>query len=437
MTPGIRGKLIVFTLAIVMLVGSGLSWFFLRRLNLVLLEQHHATTELITESTLNEVRDPLYLLNVNQIRETLKHALSQDGVTEAVVLDKTGRVLSDGTSQNRNWLQPSQDAEVKKMVATRQPVDDMHGGFIHRGRLIEAPGGELLGFLYLEHSIDSLQRAKEVALWFSLGITAAFLTLGALLAWLLAHRATGPLRRMLKAVQRIGAGELTTPLPSGRKDEIGALQDGINAMAKSIHDATVYLEDKIKERTDQLETLSKTDLLTHLLNRRGMTERIEVEIIRAKREHKRLGILWIDADHFKAINDTHGHAVGDRALVIIGDSIRSTLRPYDCASRWGGDEFMAMFMDADEAHLRRIADRLLSAVASNTSLKLADETVVPLHVTIGGASLLADDDLESLLHKADHALYRAKANGRNQCCIHPEGDKRTLDPLNVGHEGAG
>jgi diguanylate cyclase (GGDEF)-like protein len=423
MTFGIRGKLIVFTLAIVMLVGSGLSWFFLRKLNVLLIEHHNATTELITESTLNEVRDLLYFLNVNQVREVLKRALSRDGVKEAVVLDKTGRILSDGTSENRNWLLPSQDDEVKRMVATRQPVNDIHGDLIHRGRLVEAPGGELLGFLYLEHSMESLQQAKQVALWFSLGITAMFLALGAILAWLLAHRATGPLRHMLAAVQRIGAGELTKPLPTGRRDEIGALQDGINAMAKSIHDATVYLEDKIKERTDQLDTLSKTDLLTHLLNRRGMTERIELEIIRAKRENKPLGLLWIDADHFKAINDTHGHAVGDRALVIIGDSIRSTLRPYDCASRWGGDEFMAMFMDADEAHLSTIADRLLSAVASNRSLKLADETVVQLHVTIGGASLLADDDLESLLHKADHALYRAKANGRNQYCNHAEGDR--------------
>ena len=427
MTLGIRGKLIVFTLAIVMLVGSGLSWFFLRRLNLVLVEQHNATTELITESTLNEVTDPLYLLNVNQVREVLKRALSHDGVKVAVVLDKFGRILSDGTAQNRNWLLPSQDDEVIRMVATRQQIDDMHGGLIHRGRLVEAPGGELLGFLYFEHSFESLQRAKQVALWFSLGITAVFLTLGALLAWLLAHRATGPLRRMLAAVEQIGAGELTTQLPTGRRDEIGALQDGITAMAKSIHDATVHLEDKINERTDQLETLSKTDLLTHLLNRRGMTERIEVEIIRAKREHKRLGLLWIDADHFKAINDTHGHPVGDRALVIIGDSIRTTLRPYDCASRWGGDEFMAMFMDADEAHLSRIAERLLSAVASNRTLKLADGTVVQLHVTIGGASLQAGDNLESLLHKADHALYRAKSNGRNQYCIHPEGDQPEMD----------
>lgn len=432
MTLGIRGKLIVFTLAIVMLVGSGLSWFFLRKLNAVLVEQHKATTELITETTLSEVRDLLYFLNVNQVSEVLKRTLSRDGVKEAMVLDKTGRILSDGTSDNRNWLLPAQDDEVRKMVAARQPVNDTHGELIHRGLLIEAPGGELLGFLYLEHSMESLQRAQQEALWFSLGITAVFLALGAALAGLLAHRSTGPLRRMLTAVQKIGAGEATNPLPTGRTDEIGALQNGINAMAKSIHDATVYLEDKIKERTDQLETLSKTDLLTHLLNRRGMTERIEVEIIRAKREGKRLGLLWLDADHFKVINDTHGHAVGDQALSIIGDSIRSTLRPYDCASRWGGDEFMVMLVDADDAQLRTIADRLLSAVAHNRSLKLDDGTVVPVQVTIGGAALLPEDDMERLLHKADHALYRAKAGGRNRFCIHSEGDEGVVDRADAG-----
>lgn len=434
MNIGIQGKLVAFTMAIVMLVGGGLSWFFLRQLNLILVEQNNAKMELITASTLNEVRDPLYLLNVNQVREALKHALSHEATKEAIVLDSTGRILSDGTSENRNWLRPSQDDEVKRMVSTRQPVDDFHGGLIHRGRLVEAPGGELLGFLYLEYSIESLERAKKSALWFSLGITGAFLTVGALLAWLLAHRGTGPLRRMLVAVQRIGVGERTTPLPTGRRDEIGALQDGINAMAESIYDARAHLEGKIKERTDQLEVLSKTDLLTSLLNRRGMTEQIEVEIIRAKRENKPLGLLWIDADHFKAINDTHGHAVGDRALIIIGDSIRTTLRPYDCASRWGGDEFMAMFTYADEATLSVIADRLLIAVARNRSLELANEVVVQLHVTIGGAVLRADDNLESLLYKSDHALYRAKLNGRNQYCIHLEADERPVDQLNAGRE---
>lgn len=422
MTLGIQGKLIVFTLAIVMLVGSGLSWFFIRKLNLVLVEQFHATTELVTESTLNEVRDPLYFLNVNRLSEVLKHALSNKMVMEAMVLDTSGRILSDGTSQNPLWLQNVPDAEAKVMVATRKPVDDMHGGRVHKGRLVEGPGGELLGFIYFEYTTEELRRAQRMNLWGGLGITGAFLTLGALLGGLLAHRATRPLKLMLRAVQMIGSGALAAELPGGRRDEIGALQEGINAMAKSVHDSTVFLEEKIKERTNQLETLSKTDLLTQLLNRRGMTERIELEIIRVQRENNAMGLLWIDADHFKAINDQYGHAVGDRALVIIGQAIRGILRPYDCASRWGGDEFMAMLLNIDNTLLSTIAGRILSAVASNRELTLEDGTVVQLHVTIGGATLSADDDLKSLLHKADGALYVAKAKGRNQCIIHTDSD---------------
>jgi diguanylate cyclase (GGDEF)-like protein len=341
-----------------------------------------------------------------------------------MVLDTEGRVLSDGTSQNPLWLQHTQDAEAKAMVASRRPVNDMHGGRVHKGRLVEAPGGELLGFVYFEYSTEKLLREQRLNLWGSLGITAAFLSLGALLAGLMAHRATRPLKRMLAEVQKIGTGELVTGLPTGRTDEIGALQEGINAMAKSVHDATAYLEDKVRERTDQLETLSKTDLLTQLLNRRGMTEQISLEMARAQRENKTLGLLWVDADHFKVINDAYGHAVGDRALVIIGQSIRASLRPYDCASRWGGDEFMAMLRNTDEALLRTIADRVVNAVANSRELTLDDGTVVQFHVTIGGATLLPGEDMECLLHRADHALYKAKANGRNQYVINPgEGGK--------------
>lgn len=422
MTLGIQGKLIVFTLAIVLLVGSGLSWFFIRKLNLVLAEQFTINADLVIESTLNEVRDPLYFLNVNQLHEVLKHALTHDEVREAMVLDTEGRILSDGTSQNPLWLQRTQDVGAKVMVANRRPVNDVYGELAHKGRLVEAPGGELLGFVYFKYSTEKLKGEQWLNLWGSLGITAAFLSLGAFLAGLMAHRATRPLKRMLAEVQKIGNGELVTSLPSGRTDEIGALQDGINAMAKSIHDATAYLEDKIKERTDQLETLSKTDLLTKLLNRRGMTEQIDLEMARAQRENKALGLLWIDADHFKVINDVYGHAFGDRALLIIGESIRMSIRPYDCASRWGGDEFMALLLNTDEALLSTIADRVVNAVATSRELTLEDGTVVQLHVTIGGTILLPGESLETLLHKADAALYAAKANGRNQYLIHHDVD---------------
>lgn len=417
-TFGIRGKLIAYTLAIVLLVGSGLSWFFTRELNQRLLDQFNATTELVTQETLGAVRDPLYFLNVSQVREVLKRALSNAEIQEVVVLDASGRILSDGSAENRRWLQAVTDAEAKTMIATKQPITVTQGGLVHMGRLVLAPGGDLLGYLYFEYSTESLRRAKKKVYWLSLGITAAFLALGGVLAWLLATQATRPLTLMLAAVKKIGAGDLEASLPTGRTDEIGALQEGINAMARSVHDATVYLEARVRERTEQLETLTKTDLLTQLLNRRGMAERIETEITRAKRENRSLGLLSIDADHFKSINDTHGHAAGDRALSAIAEAIRSTLRPYDSASRWGGDEFMAMFPDADEAHLRAIAARLLGAVANNRELTLDDGTVVQLRITIGGAALAHDDDFESLLHKADHALYVAKEHGRNQYLIH-------------------
>ncbi len=193
--------------------------------------------------------------------------------------------------------------------------------------------------------------------------------------------------------------------------ELHRLANHFMQMAESVHESKRDLEQKVHERTVDLERLAKIDPLTELYNRRGMTEQLEANLNRAQREHTTIGILWIDVDHFKEINDTLGHATGDEALKIVARMIKDTIRSYDLAARWGGDEFLVLSFVSDNIALEHFANRLRSAIA-NYAFPFQG-----VSVTVSVGCVLSDDthQLDTLLHHADRALYQAKNSGRD--CI--------------------
>ncbi len=195
--------------------------------------------------------------------------------------------------------------------------------------------------------------------------------------------------------------------------EIGRLMKRFVQMSKSVTVSRRDLEFKVQERTIALERLTKIDPLTELLNRRGMSERIEAELKRTRRETQRLGILWLDLDCFKEINDNHGHAIGDQALIAVSRIIDATIRPYDVAARWGGDEFLIMLYPTDEDVLLSLGERLRLAIAACSAVVDATGNRIPLSASIGGHLANAGEEFNNVLSQADRALYAAKAAGRN------------------------
>lgn len=172
------------------------------------------------------------------------------------------------------------------------------------------------------------------------------------------------------------------------------------------------LELKVKERTAALEKLAQIDPLTELYNRRGMTERIDTLCNQSLREGSYYGVLCIDVDFFKEINDRHGHETGDHALILISNLIRAIIRPYDCAARWGGDEFLILVQNCDEETLRSIGERICHAADSSRELLDAEGKPIHLSLSIGGI-MAGYQETDYILRKADEALYAAKASGRN------------------------
>ncbi len=222
-----------------------------------------------------------------------------------------------------------------------------------------------------------------------------------------------PISQLDQAMQLIEKGKN----PSGQiqhsgDDEVGRLIHRFMQMAQTILNSRRELEQKIQDRTADLERLAQIDPLTELYNRRGMTARLEEKIHRAHRENREIGLLWLDIDWFKEINDTMGHAAGDNALTMVAERIKDTIRSYDLAARWGGDEFLILLQPADEKTLAQLAERLRSAIANNPI------NTISITVSIGGCLSRDGEQIGSLLQNADQALYEAKAQGRNRFCAY-------------------
>jgi len=166
----------------------------------------------------------------------------------------------------------------------------------------------------------------------------------------------------------------------------------------------------------QLRAAARTDAKTGLLNAKAWQEEAEREIVRADREGHSVAILIADLDHFRRINEAHGHLAGDVALVAAVAALSGGLRPYDLLGRFGGEEFTAVLPRTGRAEAGLIAERLCRAVASAPIV--IDGEAVTLSVSIGVAVLGEHGrDLTDLLATADHALYSAKRCGRNQVAI--------------------
>lgn len=231
---------------------------------------------------------------------------------------------------------------------------------------------------------------------------------------LLGRQVLRPLAELEGAMRQVEEGRdvpALPPAPGG--GEIPRLMSHFQGMAKGMREARLNLESKVRERTEALERMVRVDPLTELLNRRGMTERIEAELSRAARQKSCFGLLWLDVDDFKEINDQYGHAKGDETLRAVADLLRSMIRVYDSAARWGGDEFLVLIQGCDEAVVTGLGERIRAAVADTLKLKAADGGDMALSVSVGGYLANPGEGMDIVLHNADKALYEAKAAGRN------------------------
>jgi two-component system, cell cycle response regulator len=207
-------------------------------------------------------------------------------------------------------------------------------------------------------------------------------------------------------------------MKSGAQDYLSKRRLTSESLHRAMHNAMekVALLRKIEEQRAELTRLATVDELTGLYNRRFFLKRLGDEIDRAVRYESALSLLILDVDHFKRVNDTCGHVVGDNVLASLAEVLRSTFRRTDVAARYGGEEFCALLPQTDRLGAEQVAERLRQAFASQP-IDLQDGTRLSVTCSIGVAELGGDaGDAQTLLKVADSRLYRAKAAGRNRVC---------------------
>ncbi len=220
---------------------------------------------------------------------------------------------------------------------------------------------------------------------------------------LLRQAVLGPLDRLRIATDRIGEGELDYRLEPERHLEFESVRRTFNWMASEL--ATQH---------QNLHSRAIHDGLTGLLNRDEFQRCLETELDHAQRQDHPLGLLMIDLDHFKAVNDTYGHLTGDQALVMAARAVRHVLRPSDAVARYGGEEFTVILHLSDGASAEKVAERILNQIRE---LEIRGPRGEAIRITASiGLAAFPDDAgcCQGLIERADQALYVAKRGGRNR-----------------------
>jgi len=174
---------------------------------------------------------------------------------------------------------------------------------------------------------------------------------------------------------------------------------------------------KLAASLEQVQQLASHDELTGTLNRRALMAALERERSRSERSGAPFSITMIDLDHFKQVNDTHGHAAGDEVLRAFAATVHDTMRATDIFGRYGGEEFLMILFDTTPALALKAMERIGAAVAAKNWSMIAPDLSVTL--SAGIASHRKGENIEQLLHRADLALYQAKNSGRNTVIASP------------------
>lgn len=289
--------------------------------------------------------------------------------------------------------------------------------------------GEILGTLEIWRD----EKYYRTAIWDStLRVITGYALYTVLICWVVWWVLRKDLRRPLSLIASFAASlkpnELSRPLviqrPHSQKmDEIDWVIQGFTQLQKDLRHHITTLDRKVEERTQQLslmveevERLSQLDALTGVYNRRVMQTRLPLDIERAQRYGGALSIVFADIDHFKRINDQHGHQVGDEVLKNIAQCLQKSLRTnIDWMVRFGGEEFVIVMPETNAAQAFEAARRLVEVVR-DTPWE-GQGIVLPLTCSFGVAQYRHGESMESLLERADYLLYQAKRQGRDRVCV--------------------
>lgn len=308
-------------------------------------------------------------------------------------------------------------------AALRQLMDQVAAGdAVAQSRFMTVGGKEMLvGIGYLDKlgwfnvtlmDIDAIID-KRLFLPIGLLLAAVMGLVTAMLVLVFKRAVLDRLKRLEMVVHSARQGDYGPALSMGedRQDEVGRLSAAFTEMAVAVSDNTRLLEARVRARTEELETLASRDVQTGIANRRGF-----VAAFADAAPEQRLGLLLVDIDHFKSINDNHGHAAGDAVIIEVSRRIAQCVGEQSVCARWGGDEFIVLLPDS-APHLVRAAAFGVMAAISDRPVELPGGRPAMVTVSVGACLVEPGDTIEMATEMADAALYMAQNEGRNRVMV--------------------
>lgn len=361
----------------------------------------------------------------DEVRQALLANNESGQDTEISILSSDGKVLLG----SRFGASPFDPARLKAMLAEGRGVfeDASASGAVLTGFAVSSGFQDYPGHGWIvvarrpaSVAFASVSRTIETTLLLGAGVA----LLGIVLAWLIARRATAPLLKLTLAARQIGRDPNITMLPRlGGSRELMELSASLRSLLRRIGTAEQRREEAeersartARHLTAKLTTLqheADTDSLTGLLNRRAFLAYAEDALTYYQRYRRTITVLVIDIDFFKRVNDVFGHGAGDDVIRSVGTAITETVRTTDKVARFGGEEFVVLLREVDEDAVRILSERIRACVEASLVRHGDDE--IRVTISIGAAGVTeADADIQTLIERADHALYDAKSSGRNR-----------------------
>jgi diguanylate cyclase (GGDEF)-like protein len=356
-----------------------------------------------------------------QAAGAILHSLSaRDDVVCAVAIDHFGQPFAHYPANTASCLGTENGAGFQSgQLKTVVPV---------------GAGGERVGSLLIQmNQKQVVAEMKRIAAILS-GVLVAILLVSYPFSQRLARRIAGPIHDLARLMGHVAErGEYAARASEAGSEEVVLLGHAFNQMLRqiesreqSLQDYQHSLEAKIAERTAELrakqaelETLAHTDGLTGLYNRRYFMELLNLEFQRSVRQNHTLSVLMLDLDHFKRVNDCHGHQAGDLALASAARILRNGVRGSDLVGRFGGEEFAIALPETGHAEAMELSERLCQDIRAWVG-DLDQGKVLKITCSIGVATWRPDTarPLDSVIRQADDALYMAKEQGRDRVVRH-------------------
>ena len=377
------------------------------------------------------IRDQLYFVELDELLDVAGKVGENPNINKFVIYDPRGIILADSDVKAPVF---SQDVDPFGEILTNLDYEDSYivweeDQFIS-GRPIFI-GNQRLGAVSVSMSTVALDEKIRVLITQSIVLSIIIMLIGLGLSFVLGRQITNPLRILTKVAREMADGNTSIRVDVHASGEIGQLGEAFNYMTEAIQlretklrDLTLSLEHTVEERTEELrlrnaelEQLAISDPLTKISNRRHFFELAEKEYKRAERYQHPLSLVLADVDHFKKINDTYGHMIGDQTLTKLARFLEKNIRNVDVVARYGGEEFIILMPEISCEDARITSERLCQSIADTPLIDCNSNIMLTISFGVACWDGKEEVSFETLLSRADQAMYKSKEKGRNSVTV--------------------